>query len=238
MTTPDATTSDATTPDLRVLIVDDDFMVARIHRGFVERLSGFEVVGEARTGAEAVDAAARLRPDLVLLDIYLPDISGLDVLSRLRAAGNDVDVLVITAAQDAETVQASLRGGVVHYLIKPFSFDVFRDRMELFAADRRRLRGAAELAQHEVDAVFAPRTEAAVPARRLPKGLTPQTAALVERAVRAAENDLAASECADLVGLSRVSARRYLEHFVNSGLAEVHLRYGSAGRPERRYRWR
>ena len=126
----------------------------------------------------------------------------------------------------------------VHDLIKPFSFDVFRDRMELFAADRRRLRGAAELAQHEVDAVFAPRTEAAVPARRLPKGLTPQTAALVERAVRAAENDLAAIECADLVGLSRVSARRYLEHFVNSGLAEVHLRYGSAGRPERRYRWR
>ena len=232
------TTSDATASDLRVLIVDDDFMVARIHRGFVERLSGFEVVGDARTGAEAVDAVARLDPDLVLLDIYLPDISGLDVLRRVRATGNDVDVLVITAAQDADTVRASMRGGVVHYLIKPFGFEVFRERMQRFAADRRRLHASGEMAQHEVDAVFATTAESRTHSRPMPKGLTPQTADLVERALRAADADLAASECADVVGLSRVSARRYLEHFVTAGLAEVHLRYGSAGRPERRYRWR
>jgi len=232
------TTSDTTTPDVRVLIVDDDFMVARIHRGFVERLSGFEVVGDARTGAEAVDAVARLDPDLVLLDIYLPDISGLEVLRRVRATGNDVDVLVITAAQDAETVRASMRGGVVHYLIKPFGFEVFRERMERFAADRRRLHACGEMAQHEVDAVFAATTEPSAHSRSMPKGLTSQTADLVERALRAADEDLAARECADAVGLSRVSARRYLEHFVAAGLAEVHLRYGSAGRPERRYRWR
>jgi response regulator of citrate/malate metabolism len=227
-----------TAPDIRVLVVDDDFMVARIHRGFVERLPGFEVVAEARTGAQAIDAAECLDPDLVLLDIYLPDISGLDVLRRLRAAGNEVDALVITAAQDADTVRASLRGGVVHYLIKPFGFEVFRDHMERFAAGRRRLQSSGEMAQHDVDAVFAAAGQPRARTRTLPKGLTPQTAALVERAVRAAEDDLGASECAEQVGLSRVSARRYLEHFVNAGLAEVRLRYGTAGRPERRYRWR
>jgi response regulator of citrate/malate metabolism len=225
-------------PDVRVLVVDDDFMVARIHRGFVERLPGFEVAGEARTGNEALDAVARLRPDLVLLDIYLPDISGLDVLRRLRAAGNEVDVLVITAAQDADTVQASQRGGVVHYLIKPVGFDEFRDRMERFAAARRRLSAAGEVAQRDVDAMFATAAEHGARTGQLPKGLTAETAALVERAVRDAEGDLGASECAEVVGLSRVSARRYLEHFVNAGLADVRLRYGSAGRPERRYRWR
>jgi response regulator of citrate/malate metabolism len=226
------------TPDVRVLVVDDDFMVARIHRGFVERLPGFEMAGEARTGTEALDAVERLRPDLVLLDIYLPDISGLDVLRTLRAAGNEVDVLVITAAQDVDTVQAALRGGVVHYLIKPFSFDVFRERMERFAAARRRLQAAGDVAQRDVDAMFAAAEERGTRNRPLPKGLTPETAALVERAVREADGDLAARECAEAVGLSRVSARRYLEHFVNTGLAEVRLRYGSAGRPERRYRWR
>jgi response regulator of citrate/malate metabolism len=225
-------------PDVRVLVVDDDFMVARIHRGFVERLPGFVVAGEARTGAEAIAAVERLSPDLVLLDIYLPDISGLDVLRRLRAGGNEVDVLVITAAQDADTVQASLRGGVVHYLIKPFGFDVFRDRMERFAASRRRLRASRDVGQRDVDAMFATAGAAGPRTRQLPKGLTPETAALVERAVRETNGDLGASECAEVVGLSRVSARRYLEHFVNAGQAEVRLRYGSAGRPERRYRWR
>jgi response regulator of citrate/malate metabolism len=229
---------------LRVLVVDDDFMVARIHRGFVERLDGFTVVGEARTGAEALAAVERLDPDLVLLDIYLPDISGLDVLHRLRAGGNEVDVLVITAAQDAETVQASLRGGVVHYLIKPFSFDVFRDRMAHFAASRRRLGEADAVEQRDVDAVFAGAGESSRRgsrrggAQHLPKGLTPETAALVERALRDAAGDLGASDCAAAVGLSRVSVRRYLEHFVSTGLADVRLRYGNAGRPERRYRWR
>ncbi|HEX2177191.1 MAG TPA: response regulator [Nocardioidaceae bacterium] len=226
------------TADVRVLVVDDDFMVARIHRGFVERMDGFEVVGEARSGADALAAVERLRPDLVLLDIYLPDISGLDVLRRLRAAGNEVDVLVITAAQDAETVQASMRGGVVHYLIKPFSFDVFRDRMEHFAHARRRLQATPEVAQQDVDAAFAGAEPVGTRSRRLPKGLTAETAALVEHAVRGVDGDIGASECARAVGLSRVSARRYLEHFVNTGLAEVTLRYGSAGRPERRYRWR
>jgi response regulator of citrate/malate metabolism len=86
--------------------------------------------------------------------------------------------------------------------------------------------------------MFATAAERGARTGQLPKGLTAETAALVERAVRDAEGDLGASECAEVVGLSRVSARRYLEHFVNAGLADVRLRYGSAGRPERRYRWR
>jgi response regulator of citrate/malate metabolism len=240
---------------IRVLVVDDDFMVAKVQRGFVERVAGFTVCGVAHTGAEALDAARRLRPDLVLLDIYLPDMSGLDVLRKLRedgagdaaangdgagadgasADGTGADVLAVTAARDVTTIRSALRGGVVHYLIKPFSFDTLRDRLERYAVAHHRLAGAGDVAQDDVDRLFGALRPA--PASSLPKGLTPPTADLVAGAMRTAGGDLSATECADRVGLSRVSTRRYLEHFVEVGKAAVSLRYGAAGRPERRYRW-
>ncbi len=102
---------------IRVLIVDDDFMVAKVHAGFIAALDGFEVVGTASTGGQAIEEVARLRPDLVLLDVYLPDMTGLEVLRRLRAAGAPVDVVVISAARDVESIRSALHGGVLHYLV-------------------------------------------------------------------------------------------------------------------------
>lgn len=222
---------------IRVLIVDDDFMVARIHRGFVERVEGFEVVGSAQTGAEALAAVASLKPDLVLLDLYLPDLFGLDVVARLRAAGETCDVLVITAAKEADAVRGAVRQGVAGYLLKPFAFPTLKQRLEAYAAERARAVGGAELTQDQIDAAFAPSAMARPGAGvSLPKGMSPETAEAVERALRSADESLSATECAEAVGISRVSARRYLEHFVTRGLAEVSLKYGATGRPERRYR--
>ncbi|GAA5030553.1 response regulator [Terrabacter aeriphilus] len=221
----------------RVLVVDDDFMVARIHRGFVERVSGFEVVGSARTGAEAVELVAALKPDLVLLDLYLPDAFGLDVVTRLRAARETCDVLVITAAKEADAVRAAVRQGVVGYLLKPFAFGDLEQRLETYAAERARDLGD-DLTQQEIDAAFATQPVSRPAGVALPKGLSGETADAVCAALRDSPQTLSATECAEAVGISRVSARRYLEHFVTSGLADVTLRYGSTGRPERRYRWR
>ena len=230
---------------LRVLVVDDDFMVARIHRRFVEQVDGFEVVGEARSGAEALVAADELNPDLVLLDIYLPDMSGLEVLRALRGKGNQVDVLVVTAARDVDTVQQALRGGVVHYLIKPFTAEAMRERLLDFERSHRSVKAVerigGEVGQDEVDAIFhgsrKPTSREAV----LPKGLAAETLELVVSALSGRADDerrtLSAAECAEQVGLARVSVRRYLEHLVGAGMAEVSLKYGAAGRPERRYRW-
>ncbi|TDC09164.1 response regulator [Streptomyces sp. 8K308] len=225
---------------IRVLIVDDDFMVARLHRKVVERTPGFEVVGEARTGAEALAAVRELRPDLVLLDIYLPDISGLDVLRELRGGaaaggGHEPDVLVITAAREVETVRGALRGGAVHYVIKPFEVPVLQERLRDYARRSRELAAIASSlpGQDAVDRVFG----AAVPPPRLPKGLSEETAELVRNTLLACDEDLSAAECAARSGLSRVSARRYLEHFAATGRVAVSLRYGSTGRPERRFRW-
>ncbi len=222
----------------RVLVVDDDFMVARVHRGFVEAVPGFEVVDVAHTGQAALSAAERLKPDLVLLDIYLPDMNGLDLLPMLREVQPDLDAIVISAANEVETVRRALRGGIVHYLIKPFSAADLRESLEHYQRTYARLDRGDEAQQQDVDRVFRHRTGSAPGAARLPKRLSPETAELVERALRAAGTDLSASECADVVGLARVSVRRYLEHFVSVGRADVRLRYGGVGRPERRYLWR
>ena len=219
--------------DRTVLVVDDDFMVASIHIRFVERIPGFAVVGTSATGRAALDEVERLHPDLVLLDVHLPDMTGIDVLRRLRADGDDVGVLMVTAAREADTVRAAASGGAVHYLVKPFDYDDLRVRLESFRAAHLALSGSGAPGQQDIDAVFGAAAPAA--AATLPKGLSPETADLVQSALREA-GELSAAECADVVGISRVSARRYLEHFVARGSAGVRLQYGGGGRPERRYR--
>ena len=218
---------------IEVLIVDDDFMVARIHTGFVERTPGFTVTGTARTGAEALEAAARLQPDLVLLDVYLPDVSGLDLMGDLREAAPEVDVLVISAAREADTVRRALRGGIVHYLMKPFSYDDLRVRLEHYQQAYAAMAGE-HTDQADVDRVFG----VSGADKRLPKGFSAETLRLVEDTLRQETADVSAAEAASLLGISRVSARRYLEHLAETGKVEVALRYGEVGRPERRYAWR
>jgi response regulator of citrate/malate metabolism len=216
---------------IRVLVVDDDFMVAKVHSGYVARTDGFEVAGVAHTGGDALRQAALLKPDLVLLDIYLPDQSGLEVLKSLRA-NEDVDVIVITAATDVDTVRSAMRGGVLHYLIKPFDYSALRDQLAHFASLHEKLHRLGSAGQADVDQVFGARPSSKP---LLPKGLTPETARLVENALRSHPDGLSATECASSTGVARVSARRYLEHFVTVGRAEVRLRYGGTGRPERIY---
>ncbi|KGI68737.1 response regulator [Mycolicibacterium rufum] len=215
-----------------VLVVDDDFMVAEIHRRFVDRVDGFRTIGVARTAGEALRAAQELRPDLILLDVYLPDMTGLEVLQRLRSDGDGVGVIMITAARELDTVSGALDGGAADYLIKPFEFDQLQAKLAAFAARADALESAGGVDQSLIDSLFGGPSVA--PPKVLPKGLGAETGELVLAAVRQA-GEVSAAECADLVGISRVSARRYLEHYLSTGTVELRLQYG-VGRPERRYR--
>ncbi|MGC5617504.1 response regulator [Georgenia sp. Z1491] len=225
--------------NVRVLVVDDDFAVAGLHRSFVESTPGFEVAGVAATGAEALMEAERLAPDLVLLDIYLPDITGLEVLRRLRAQ-QEVDVVVITAAREVETVRSAMSGGVLHYLIKPFTRADLAARLDDYLRRRRMVseQPSEPLSQEQVDRLLggtrSARTRAGDRAV-LPKGLAARTMEMVTEALRASDEPLSAEELADRVGMSRVSARRYLEHLVATEQAEVRPRFGGSGRPQHLY---
>ncbi len=225
------------TGQARTLVVEDDPVVATVHRGFVESHPRFVVVGEARTGADALRLASALRPDLVLLDLHLPDIGGLDVLQRLRMLpGPPVDVVATTAVRELDSVRQAMAGGVVAYLVKPFTSAALRARLDEVWQRREDVRRAQDtLDQDEVDQLLAgPRA-----ADRPPKGLSGRSRDLVREALArlcGAVPDASAAEVAEAVGMSRVSARRYLEHLVAEGHAQVTPRYGATGRPETRYR--
>ncbi|HEX9350159.1 MAG TPA: response regulator [Gaiellaceae bacterium] len=221
---------------IRAIVVDDDLMTASIHRSYVERVPGFEVVAEVHTGEDAIREVKRLRPDLVLLDIYLPDISGLEVLRSFRQSDAPrVDVIAVTAAKDVDTLRSAMHGGVVHYLVKPFFFDALRERLENYAALRRRMERLREPDQQDIDYMFSLlRSQGR---QSLPKGISAPTLALVMEAVRTADGEVSAVDVADRAGISRGTARRYLEYLGASGAIELSLRYGSTGRPEHRYRW-
>jgi two-component system CitB family response regulator len=220
---------------IRTLVVDDDYRVAELHCAYTERVAGFEVAGRAHTGAEALESVDQLRPDLVLLDIYLPDMSGLEVLQRLREDDHPpVDVISVTAAREVESLRAAMRGGVVHYLIKPFLFATFEEKLLSYAAAHARMTRIGQAEQGDVDRIFgALRTARNQP---LPKGLSDATLELIVQALGRSQSGLAAAVVAEEAGVSRVTARRYLDHLCQLGKAEMTMRYGGPGRPEHRYR--
>jgi response regulator of citrate/malate metabolism len=222
---------------VRVLVVEDEPLAAEAHASYVGRVPGFEVAGVARSAAETARfLEADRHVDVVLLDMHLPDGHGLGLLQRLRAAGHLCDVIAVTAARDADVVRAAVAQGVVLYLLKPFTFASFRAKLEQYAEYRARLAAADRLAQDDVDRMLDSLRPAAA-ASALPKGLGAETLAQVTSALRDRDTALSATEVADLVGTSRVTARRYLEHLADVGVADRRPRYGGTGRPEMEYRW-
>lgn len=230
------------------VIVDDDRAIAQVHARFVAGHPAFRVLATAHTGQEALDAIARLRPELILLDFGLPDIDGREVLRRVRSSElGGVEVLAVTAARDLESVRFARLNGVRHYLVKPFSARELRARLDEVAAHRAQqlLSPATGLAQREVDAMLTGgiRTVSPNAVSPLPKGLSAVSldrvrSGLGELATEESGGDASAAEIALGVGMSRVSVRRYLEFLVAIGDAELTPRYGQAGRPEHRYRSR
>ncbi|WP_285115553.1 response regulator [Leifsonia sp. fls2-241-R2A-40a] len=220
---------------LSVLVVDDDFRVASVHVGFVQAVPGFRVAGQAHTAAEAIDLAESLRPDLVLIDIYLPDGDGLEVVRRLLADPAPPAVIVISAANDIPTVKLAVQLGALHYLVKPFGFAELSGRLTAFRKAHDDLAAfPAEATQQDVDRVFdllrsppGGQTEAL-------RRLAPTLQAVYD-AVAAGADSSSASEIAAAVGISRATAQRALTQLEQSDVLRLELRYGATGRPEHRY---
>ena len=222
---------------IRTLVVDDDFMAASVHREFTERVPGFDVVGEATTGADALRLIGELQPDLVLLDVYLPDVSGIDVLRRLRAtAQGHVDVIAITSAKDVNVLREAMHLGVVHYIVKPFTFTTLRERLETYARLKSQLDHLEQADQPEIDRLYRLLRTRNVH-EPLPKGISAPTLAHVVDVLRESGEGLSSAELATRTNLSQGIARRYLRFLADSGTVNLTLRYAPAGRPEHIYRW-
>jgi len=219
---------------IRVLVVEDDAVAAEAHREYVERVAGFEVAGVVHSGADALRFFKREQADLVLLDFYLPDTHGLKVCRAMRAAGHPVDVIAVTSARDLTVVRAAVSVGVVQYLLKPFTFASLRDKLERYARFRESAARSGEVTgQAEVDGMLA--TLRTPDQQALPKGLSGETLQAITDALSEAADGLSAAAAADLTGVSRVTARRYLEYLADNGLALRKPNYGQVGRPEVRF---
>ncbi|WP_156727617.1 response regulator [Streptomyces apocyni] len=222
---------------IRTLIVEDDPRIADAHAQYVERVPGFTTAGVVHRGAEALDFLDRHPVDVILLDFYLPDMTGLDVCRTLRARGHLTDIIAVTSARDVGTVRSVLVYGVVQYLLKPFSFAAFRDKLERYAEYRGHLLDhGGTAAQQDLDRAFgALRGSVGGP---LPKGMSnPTLAAVVDLLRELSPQGITATEAGRRLGMARVTTRRYLEHLADQDLAERRPRYGSQGRPENVYHW-
>lgn len=220
--------------ELRVLVVEDDPVVGEINREFTEKVQGFRVVAVARSGAEALRVVDQSQPDLILLDVYMPDGSGTEVFRELRRRGAEIDVIPVTAAKDSVTVREMIRQGAAGYIVKPFKFERLASTLEAYRRWRAFLDGDSTLSQAEIDRL---RRMLVSPYQdELPKGLDQLTLKTISELLHRSRDYVTAEEVADLVGASRVTARRYLEYLAETGQAEVKLTYGSVGRPVRRYR--
>ena len=217
---------------IRVLVVDDDFRVARLHASYVEAVPGFEVVGIVHTAADAVAQAAELRPDLVLLDEYLPDAPGSTVLRRVDAA-----VIVVSAAEDSATVRRAIAAGAVNYLLKPFAPSVLVDRLHAFARFWRSLEADANLDQTAIDRALQALRTADSPVATARKGRSSVTGEAIVEVLRRSEDAVTAADVAEATGVSRATAQRYLSDLARDGRVRLTLRYGTTGRPEHCFEW-
>jgi response regulator of citrate/malate metabolism len=214
------------------LIVEDDYHVSTIHAAYVKRVPGFTVRGHAATLASARSEIRRLRPSLVLLDLYLPDGHGLELLETGDPAGERPDFLVITAARDMATVRAAMQSGTVHYLVKPFTFAQLEERLIAYQGMHRRLARLDEAGQNEVDALYG-MLRGPAPAA---KGQSGPTMSLIRDLLVSSHEDISAAAIAERIGISRSTAQRYLAALARQGDVELRLHYGATGRPEHRYR--
>jgi len=220
-------------------VVDDDFRVASIHAAYVEKVPGFTLVGQARSAEALVSSIGSLRPDLILLDLYLPDHHGLEVLKRLRQPSNiaiNIDVIVITAANDPESVRTAMQCGAIAYLLKPFGFPAFQEKLIAYQEMRRQLVALRTADQSSVDRLYASLSgDHGVLASRPP---STHTLDAIEAVLAEEDGELSASDVARRLGVSRATAQRYLSRLEAAGIVTMTLRYRATGRPEHRYRHR
>ncbi|NYT73824.1 response regulator [Halomonas sp. QX-2] len=228
-----------------ILVIEDDFRIADIHRAFIEQSDGFYVVGMARNGSEAkaIMAEQATSIQLILLDAYLPDVEGLELLWAIRRDYVHVDIVMVTAAREVETISEALRGGVFDYLIKPIEAARMTQMLTRFRREREALANRAEMNQDELDSVLARlkpgeplRAKSQTLSQALPKGIDRLTLRRVIDALADAPDSLTAMQMARTMGASRSTARRYLEFLVAEQAVSAELGYGDVGRPERRYR--
>jgi two-component system, CitB family, response regulator len=222
-----------------VFIVEDDIRIAEINRRFVEKIDGFSVCGIALNEEEAKDQISILKPDLVILDIYFPDMNGLDLLRWIRSEFRGIEVIMVTAATEAEPLKNAIEDGIFDYIVKPAIFQRFKETLLKFHEYKlsiQQIAASNELNQSVIDSILK-RDKKESYTSYLPKGIDRITLDKVISILTCNKIGYTAEDLGQLIGASRTTARRYLEYLVSEQRVSADISYGGVGRPERIYKY-
>lgn len=219
----------------KVLIVEDDPMVAMINEQYVKKNAQFVVAGKCSNGEEAIGFLKENQADLVIMDVYMPVLNGIETLKKIREMNLSVSVIMVTAANDSATFEETMRFGAVDYLVKPFSFDRFQQALDRFAANTTVLEEGHALNQKNIDRIVGSVRKAAA-AEDAPKGIQEKTREKILDCLAASEEWMTGEEISEIVGLSAVTVRRYMNHLVQTGEVTGEMNYETGGRPCMLYR--
>jgi two-component system response regulator DctR len=221
------------TSTTRVLLIEDDPMVQEINKQFVEQVDGFTVIGTTSNGKDGIDFIKKEKPDLALVDIYMPNQDGITTIKQIRSEGLDTDVIAITAASDIETVRYVLQLGAKDYIMKPFKFDRMKKALTNYRSYHLKLQEKDSITQQELDSLLFQQNKQVQ--TQLPKGLNAHTLVKIENYLKEQQQAISAEVVAEGIGIARVTARRYLEYMEQTGAVKIQIEYGGIGRPINRY---
>lgn len=223
---------------LKAVIAEDDFRIAAIHEKFLGNFKNIEVVGKGLNGEETMEILKKQETNLLLLDVYMPDRLGTDLLPLIREKFPKIDIIMITAAADKEIFEKALHYGVEYFLVKPVNIDRFKQTIEEYLYKHELMKSKQEVDQDFVDLIFkkSPATPAGkVPESSLPKGIDEITLEKVRSVLEKSGTGMSAEQVSEQLGVSRITARRYLEYMITVKECKAEAVYGAIGRPERRY---
>lgn len=227
---------------IKVLLIEDDPMVREVNRQFIERVEGFEIIAMAGNGLDGIEKIKMLQPDLVLMDIYMPELDGMETLRNIRQNNLNVDVITVTAANDLHTIQKMLHLGLFDYIMKPFTFERMEQTLIKYRTYKEQMLEREVLTQQEFDLIMQNRQTDTIQTsqkqqndQEMPKGFNRATLEKVLNFLKESKNGASADEVAVGIGVARVTARRYLDFMEKRNLIKVDIQYGSIGRPINQY---
>ena len=219
----------------KVLIVEDDPMVAMINEQYIKRNKNFEIVGKCNNGLSALDFIENNTVDLLILDVFMPKMDGFETLRQIRNKQITVDAIMVTAANERESLEEALHLGIVDYLVKPFTFDRFQMALEKYIAQNNALKDIETLNQKNIDHII---DNARKKSDDLyPKGIQEKTLELIMEYLKANKNIwFTGDEIAEKVNLTGVTVRRYMNYLAESGRVVSEINYETGGRPRMQYK--
>ena len=219
---------------IKVVIAEDDFRIAQVQEQFLQKVTGVTLVGKALNAKETMEILSENEVDLLLLDVYMPDELGTDLLPEIRECYPAIDIIMVTAATERAMLERAIKYGVFNYLLKPVTMEKFVETIENYKKKKELLGNREEVDQTLIDRFFGTSTQTTISQKDLPTGVDRHTLKKVKEVVEELRG-VSIEEMGEKLGVSRTTARRYLEYLVLIGDCTAKHEYGIVGRPQRKY---